>query len=85
MDEPIEFLAGFPTRVLEEQPLRFQCRCSRERVDAAIVAMGRADPAVGVHEDPDADHRGDLLGAGEVARHVGPDLPRHERHDATIG
>src|SRR5206468_1354019 len=25
-------LAGFPTRVLEEQPLRFQCRCSRERV-----------------------------------------------------
>ena len=36
-------LAGFPTRVLEEQPLRFQCRCSRERVDAAIVAMGRAE------------------------------------------
>jgi len=36
-------LAGFPTRVLEEQPLRFQCRCSRERVDAAIIAMGRAE------------------------------------------
>ena len=42
MDEPIEFLAGFPTRVLEEQALRFQCRCNRERVEAAIVAMGRA-------------------------------------------
>src|SRR5207248_1182445 len=36
-------LAGFPTRVLEEQPLRFQCRCSRERVEAAIVAMGRTE------------------------------------------
>jgi len=36
-------LSGFPTRVLEEQALRFQCRCSRERVEAAIVAMGRAE------------------------------------------
>ncbi len=36
-------LAGFPTRVLEEHLLRFQCRCSRERVSAAIVAMGRAE------------------------------------------
>ncbi len=36
-------LAGFPTRVLEEQALRFECRCSRERVEAAIVAMGRAE------------------------------------------
>ena len=36
-------LAGFPTRVLEEQPLRFQCRCSRGRVEAAIVAMGRTE------------------------------------------
>src|SRR5206468_653689 len=49
------------------------------------VAAGRADPAVGVHEDADAHHGGDLLGAGEVARHVGPDLPRDERHDAAIG
>ncbi len=36
-------LAGFPTRVLEEQAVRFHCRCNRERVDAAIVAMGRAE------------------------------------------
>ncbi len=35
-------LAGFPTHVLGQQPVRFQCRCSRERVTAAIVAMGRA-------------------------------------------
>jgi len=36
-------LAGFPTHVLEEHPVRFQCGCNRERVAAAIVAMGRAE------------------------------------------
>lgn len=36
-------LAGFPTRVLEEREVHFQCRCTRERVDAAILAMGRAE------------------------------------------
>lgn len=34
-------LAGLPTSVLEERPVRFQCRCSRTRVDSAILAMGR--------------------------------------------
>jgi molecular chaperone Hsp33 len=33
-------LAGFPTRALERQPVGFRCRCSRERVEAAMVAMG---------------------------------------------
>ena len=44
-------LAGFPTHVathvathgLERQRLAFRCRCSRERVAAAIVAMGREE------------------------------------------
>jgi len=36
-------LAGVPTRVLEERPVRFRCRCSRARVDTAILAMGRAE------------------------------------------
>jgi molecular chaperone Hsp33 len=36
-------LAGFVTRVVEERPVRFQCPCSRERVTAAIIALGRAD------------------------------------------
>ena len=35
--------AGFPARVREEHPVRFQCRCSRERARAAIVAMGHAE------------------------------------------
>jgi len=36
-------LAGFPARVLEERVVRFRCRCNRARVEAAVVAMGRAE------------------------------------------
>jgi molecular chaperone Hsp33 len=36
-------LSGFPTRVLEERAVRFRCRCSRERVAATILALGRAE------------------------------------------
>jgi len=36
-------LAGVPMRVLGEQPVAFRCRCSRERVAAAMIAMGRAE------------------------------------------
>ena len=36
-------LDGLPTRILEERPVRYRCRCSRERVRGAIVAMGRAE------------------------------------------
>jgi molecular chaperone Hsp33 len=43
---PVEILhavAGDGLSLLEEREVRFRCRCSRERVDAAIVAMGRAE------------------------------------------
>jgi molecular chaperone Hsp33 len=36
-------LSGLATHVLEERPVRFECRCSRERVESAILAMGRAE------------------------------------------
>jgi molecular chaperone Hsp33 len=39
----VHLLADVPTRVLEEHPVRFRCRCSRARVDTAILAMGRAE------------------------------------------
>jgi molecular chaperone Hsp33 len=38
-----QLLAGCPTGAVEERPVRFECRCSRSRVEAAIVAMGRAE------------------------------------------
>ena len=36
-------LAGFATRLLEEQAVAFRCRCSRERVAGAILAMGHEE------------------------------------------
>lgn len=36
-------LDGFATHPLDGHPVRYQCRCTRERVLAAIVAMGRAE------------------------------------------
>jgi len=38
-------LAGFPPPVVEAGPVRFGCHCSRQRVGAALVAMGRAELA----------------------------------------
>jgi molecular chaperone Hsp33 len=36
-------LAGFGISRPEERPVAFRCRCSRDRVAAAILAMGRAE------------------------------------------
>ena len=36
-------LAGFPKPIVEAGPVSFACRCSRERVAAALIAMGRAE------------------------------------------
>jgi molecular chaperone Hsp33 len=36
-------LTGFAIRLLEEHPVRFACRCTRARVESAILAMGRAE------------------------------------------
>lgn len=38
-----ELLAGLPPHGFEERTVRFRCRCSRARVEAAILAMGRAE------------------------------------------
>jgi len=39
----LRVLVGEALSVLEERRVRFRCRCSRERVTAAILAMGRAE------------------------------------------
>lgn len=43
---PLDMLravTGDEVALLEERPVRFRCRCSPERVTAAIVAMGRTE------------------------------------------
>ncbi len=43
--EMLQVLVGDGLWVLEERAVRFRCRCSRERVARAILAMGRAEIA----------------------------------------
>ena len=59
-------LDGFPTRVLDELPVRFQCRCSRERVESAILAMGRVE----VLDVLAADKRAEVVCEFCAARYV---------------
>lgn len=35
--------SGIPFDILEERPLAFQCSCSKERVEKALVALGREE------------------------------------------
>jgi molecular chaperone Hsp33 len=44
-----------PSRVLEEYPVRFACRCTPERVRKAIVAMGRDEVAALLDEGKPAE------------------------------
>ena len=48
-------LDGVPSRLLDERPVHFRCRCSRERVDVALLAMGREELARVVDEDHQAE------------------------------
>jgi molecular chaperone Hsp33 len=79
-------LADVPGRVIEERAVRFACRCSPERVRAAIVAMGRAEieallaegrPAEAVCEFCGTRY---VVGEDELARLR--DTERVDRHDA---
>jgi molecular chaperone Hsp33 len=36
-------LTGFAAHALDERDVRFRCRCSRARVEAAVIAMGKAE------------------------------------------
>jgi molecular chaperone Hsp33 len=41
--EMMQALVGSELSILEERGVRFRCRCSRERVAAAVLAMGRGE------------------------------------------
>jgi molecular chaperone Hsp33 len=38
-------MVGLPMRTLDRRPVAFRCRCSRERVQGAMLAMGRSELA----------------------------------------
>ncbi len=38
-------MAGFNPNVLDEQPARYHCNCSRDRMERALISLGRKDLA----------------------------------------
>ncbi len=43
-EQLLDFLfSGIPFDILEERPLAFQCSCSKERVEKALIALGREE------------------------------------------
>ncbi|HEY8415252.1 MAG TPA: Hsp33 family molecular chaperone HslO, partial [Thermaerobacter sp.] len=50
-------LAGFSPHILDRQPVRFRCRCTRERVERALVSLGPDELAAMLREDGGAEVR----------------------------
>ncbi|HEX6988596.1 MAG TPA: Hsp33 family molecular chaperone HslO, partial [Bacillota bacterium] len=48
-------LEGFPARVLDQGEVRFGCRCSRERVEDLLAALGREELTRMLEEDEGAE------------------------------
>ncbi len=48
-------LAEFELEFLEEQPVEYRCYCSRERVSAALISMGRAELEDMIREQGEAE------------------------------
>ncbi len=50
-----DWFRGMEPRVLERSPIRYQCTCSRERMEKALISMGRADLESLIREDEGAE------------------------------
>lgn len=59
-EEPLEDLVtkwfdGMDLKILEKEPVSYQCDCSREKMERALIAMGRRDLSELIEEDEGAE------------------------------
>ena len=50
-----DWFRGMEPRILERTPLRYQCTCSRERMEKALISLGRKDLQSLIDEDQGAE------------------------------
>jgi len=74
-------LAGFSPHILDRQPVRFRCQCTRERVERALVSLGPGELAAMLREDGGAEVRCQFC--GRTYRLDGADLAR--LHQESLG
>lgn len=69
-----EATAGLSLEVLEKTPVRFACKCSRERVEGLLASLGREEISKMIREQGQAEVRCHFC--GEVYNFNGPELER---------
>ena len=50
-----DWFRGLEPRILERTPIRYRCTCSRERMEKALVSLGRSDLQSLIDEDEGAE------------------------------
>ncbi len=50
-----DWFRGLEPKILERTPLRYRCTCSRERMERALISLGRADLQSLIDEDQGAE------------------------------
>ncbi len=50
-----DWFRGLEPRILERTPLRYQCTCSRERMERALISLGRKELQTLITEDQGAE------------------------------
>lgn len=51
----IDWFRGMEPRILERTPLRYRCTCSRERMEKALISLGRKDLQSLIDDDKGAE------------------------------
>ena len=50
-----ELFSGIPFQILERRDLSFKCTCSKERVEEALISLGRDEILKLIHEQGNAE------------------------------
>jgi molecular chaperone Hsp33 len=50
-----EWFRGLTPKILDQTPIRYHCSCSRERMERALISLGRKELTALIEEDQGAE------------------------------